>query len=432
MILKSHKNLFLFLAGILIIGGFLFLGNANNASAATGDVQQCLCIDKTEILSISSADCNARCQSSGGVQSYWTGQAKDYCNNKMLAGNLAPGEVSSCVANLGGSAYEVLCCCKNGAKVIYDANDSTYQGCDNFCSEAGGAQFETTDVSANCADVLTAPTTSNCAETYDLNCCYADCSGKSDVEDCNAGCEATYGSHGAATEALCQQCKTNCFGEATCILDCENGTACTGGSVSGGSTGGTIPGGDGTPNRLPGGDGTPVRATGQGNASLPNFLGITDIKVLFLKIVNFLTDLAIPFAALMLIWSGFLFVTAQGNDTKLVAARKNLIWTIAGIAVIVAAKLIVGYIMEALGVSTTGAGTAMFEKVKALLNQIIGLLFILVTVYFFWGVVEFVRASATGGKEVEEGKKHMVWGIIGMTIMASALAIVGILQSFFK
>jgi len=176
----------------------------------------------------------------------------------------------------------------------------------------------------------------------------------------------------------------------------------------------------------------PKLFTGQGNASLPNFLGITDIKDLFLRIVDFLTLLAMPFAVLMLIWSGFLFVTAQGNDTKLVAARKNLIWTIAGIAIIVAANLIVGYIMEALGVSSPGSGSALLDRVETTLNQIIGLLFILVTVYFFWGVAEFVRASATGGKEVEEGKKHMVWGIIGMAIMLGAWGIVGMLQSFFK
>ncbi|MBU2264675.1 pilin, partial [Patescibacteria group bacterium] len=160
----------------------------------------------------------------------------------------------------------------------------------------------------------------------------------------------------------------------------------------------------------------------------PNFLGsgVSTVSDLILKIVNFLMTLALPFAVLMLVWAGFQFATAQGSEEKLRTARRNLIWTVVGVLVILAAREIVGYITELLG----GTGTSsLMTKINNLLTQVYVFLFLLVTVYFFWGIVKFVRASATGGKEMEEGKRHMIWGIVGMAVMAGAWGIVAILQS---
>lgn len=180
---------------------------------------------------------------------------------------------------------------------------------------------------------------------------------------------------------------------------------------------------------LPGaGSGLPGSGGGS-NVSLPNFFGVNTVSELILKIVDFLMTLALPFAALMLVWAGFQFATAQGSEEKLRVAKRNLIWTVLGVLVILAAKEIVSYINDLLG----GTGTSsLMDKINSLLTQIYVLLFLLVTVYFFWGIVQFVRASGTGGKEMEDGKRHMVWGIIGMAIMAGAWGIVAILQSVLK
>ncbi|MBU2220192.1 pilin [Patescibacteria group bacterium] len=202
--------------------------------------------------------------------------------------------------------------------------------------------------------------------------------------------------------------------------DCDSGEVCTDGDclpsdatgVGGLSTGvGGISGND-----------------SQGKVQLPNFLGsgVSTVSDLILKIVNFLMTLALPFAVLMLVWAGFQFATAQGSEEKLRTAKRNLIWTVVGVLVILAAREIVGYITELLG----GTGTSsLMTKINNLLTQVYVFLFLLVTVYFFWGIVKFVRASATGGKEMEEGKRHMIWGIVGMAVMAGAWGIVAILQS---
>lgn len=168
---------------------------------------------------------------------------------------------------------------------------------------------------------------------------------------------------------------------------------------------------------------------GPSEVTMPNFSGAGDINELFLKILRFLMALAIPFAVVMIIWSGFLFVTAQGDQTKITAAKKNFLWTIAGLAIVLASEAIIGYVSELLGVGG-GGGAAFIARIEDILREIIGLLFILVTIYFFWGIVEYVKAGSDDTKF--KGKQHMLWGIIGMAVMAGAWGIVEIVASVVK
>lgn len=49
---------------------------------------------------------------------------------------------------------------------------------------------------------------------------------------------------------------------------------------------------------------------------------------------------------------------------------------------------------------------------------------------FLWGVFEFI-ASTANEKGKEDGKKHMLWGIIGLVIMVSAYSIMRIVGNTF-
>jgi TRAP-type C4-dicarboxylate transport system permease small subunit len=72
----------------------------------------------------------------------------------------------------------------------------------------------------------------------------------------------------------------------------------------------------------------------------------------------------------------------------------------------------------------------LLGQVKTILNLVIGLLFVVVTLYFVWGVVQYVSAAGSEDK-LKTGKQHMIWGVIGMAVMAGAWGIVRIiLQSF--
>ncbi|KKU15672.1 MAG: hypothetical protein UX24_C0032G0010 [Candidatus Giovannonibacteria bacterium GW2011_GWB1_45_9b] len=62
------------------------------------------------------------------------------------------------------------------------------------------------------------------------------------------------------------------------------------------------------------------------------------------------------------------------------------------------------------------------------LQPIVLLLFALATILFLWGVVEFL-INRDNEEERDKGKRHMLWGIVGLVIMFS---VNGILWKTFK
>ena len=66
-----------------------------------------------------------------------------------------------------------------------------------------------------------------------------------------------------------------------------------------------------------------------------------------------------------------------------------------------------------------------------IIDPVIGLLFALATVFFLWGVIQYVIGSQGDETKLKKGRQVMVWGIVGMFIMASAWGIVKILCQYF-
>lgn len=70
-------------------------------------------------------------------------------------------------------------------------------------------------------------------------------------------------------------------------------------------------------------------------------------------------------------------------------------------------------------------------QISDLLNLVIGMLFIIVTLVFIWGIVQYVTAGGDDTK-LAKGRKHMIWGIVGMAVMAGAWGIVRLILSQFN
>lgn len=67
---------------------------------------------------------------------------------------------------------------------------------------------------------------------------------------------------------------------------------------------------------------------------------------------------------------------------------------------------------------------------NAIVNPLIGLLFTVAFVIFLWGAVNFIFNS--GDTEAQKkGKQHMIWGVVGMFIMVSVVAILRIVLNTF-
>lgn len=81
---------------------------------------------------------------------------------------------------------------------------------------------------------------------------------------------------------------------------------------------------------------TPVLLQAQGfnNPLKPGLSTVADFTEAFLKAVVFIL---FPIAALFVVYSGFLFVAAQGNSEGLEKAKKNFFWTIVGVGLLLGA-----------------------------------------------------------------------------------------------
>ncbi len=63
-----------------------------------------------------------------------------------------------------------------------------------------------------------------------------------------------------------------------------------------------------------------------------------------------------------------------------------------------------------------------------IINPIIGVFFALALIIFLWGVTRFLM-NADNDTEREQGKNHMIWGLVGMFIMVSVIGIIKIIMS---
>jgi hypothetical protein len=67
---------------------------------------------------------------------------------------------------------------------------------------------------------------------------------------------------------------------------------------------------------------------------LDNPTGVTSIEDFVAKALNVVVDIGTPLVAFFLILSGFMFVAARGNEEKLQTAKRSLVYTLIGAALI--------------------------------------------------------------------------------------------------
>lgn len=64
------------------------------------------------------------------------------------------------------------------------------------------------------------------------------------------------------------------------------------------------------------------------------------IQGLLEEILRVIVLIGAPIAVLFIIYSGFLFVTARGNEDQLTKAKKTFLWTVIGTAILLGAQAI--------------------------------------------------------------------------------------------
>lgn len=72
----------------------------------------------------------------------------------------------------------------------------------------------------------------------------------------------------------------------------------------------------------------------------------------------------------------------------------------------------------------------IFNVNRMIINPLIILLFALALVLFLFGVFEFISNQDNEEKKTK-GKSHMIWGVIGITIMLGVFTLMGIIINTF-
>ncbi len=67
------------------------------------------------------------------------------------------------------------------------------------------------------------------------------------------------------------------------------------------------------------------------------------------------------------------------------------------------------------------------KVITQIAQPIVYLLFALAVVYFLYGVMLFIR-NADAPEKRAEGLQHIIWGLIGLFIMVSAVGIINLIK----
>lgn len=84
---------------------------------------------------------------------------------------------------------------------------------------------------------------------------------------------------------------------------------------------------------------TPDAATFDFSISNP-VKGFDNLPDLVQELLEIVILIAIPIVAVMIIYAGYMFVTARGNETKLTTAKTTLLYVVIGATIILGAKVI--------------------------------------------------------------------------------------------
>lgn len=159
------------------------------------------------------------------------------------------------------------------------------------------------------------------------------------------------------------------------------------------------------------------------NVEFGNPINASDLGSVLTNIMNYLKKIAGSIALIFIILGGIMYMISAGNKEMMERGKKTLIYALAGFAIVIASSTFTYEIQNALGESATSTGGATLAQialnvVKLLLSIVGSLAIISIVLGAIW------MFTAGGDKErYELGKKTVIYSIIGVTIVLSAIII---------
>ncbi len=234
-----------------------------------------------------------------------THSADDWCTN------CPDGPYDFCV----GDDHYQFGCVSNGPRCNCD-RDNTFSescpgGCDNWdCAKGVGCTW------GECIEEEPGP----------LPCAHYFCQEENEV-GCICGT--------AETTASARWCCSNDNFVASSKSSCQTSPSCA------------VPGNGGNGNGN--GDGNGGGANGGISIGIDNPLNATSFEALINSVINFIFIVALAIAPLMIIIAGFYFITAAGNPQKIDIAKRIILYTAIGLAIVLFAKGLIALLQKAIG-----------------------------------------------------------------------------------
>ena len=85
---------------------------------------------------------------------------------------------------------------------------------------------------------------------------------------------------------------------------------------------------------------------------IDNPLGVESFEDIISGLIDFLFNLAIVIVPLMIVWAAFLFITSGGSIDQINQAKRMIIYSLAGLIVILLASGLIAIVKEILGIET--------------------------------------------------------------------------------
>ena len=186
--------------------------------------------------------------------------------------------------------------------------------------------------------------------------------------------------------------------------------------------------------------------------TIPNPLGETsDVHTLIDKILNFLLGIALVLTPIMIVYAGFLYITAAGNEEKIKTANKVLIWTLIGLAVVLIAKGVPALIKEFLGTSfvplvfaqeLNNTSSTMPEIpdtsniniwviLDTALNWFFGITLAIAVIMLIYAGFTFITSDGNSAK-LQTASKILIFALIGVAIALLAKGLPTLIQNFLE
>ena len=74
--------------------------------------------------------------------------------------------------------------------------------------------------------------------------------------------------------------------------------------------------------------------------------------------------------------------------------------------------------------------TSVASNFLKTINVVVTIVFVLAILIFGWGIVRFISAAGDAEK-IKKAKSMIVWGVIGIAVLASVFGLISFLQDYF-